>query len=62
MAQHSPTAVAMIKELIEGASETPLDDEFEREADAQTRAIQSEHHREAVAAFLEGRAPRFGSD
>jgi len=62
VAQHSPTAVALIKELIEEASETPLEDELDREADAQTRAVQSEHHREAVAAFLEGRAPRFGSD
>jgi enoyl-CoA hydratase/carnithine racemase len=57
--QHSPTAVALVKELIEGAHETSLKDEFEREADAQTRAIQSAHHREAVAAFLEGRPPKF---
>src|SRR5712691_2898170 len=51
--QHSPTAVAPVKQLIEGAHETSLEDEFEREADAQTGAIQGEHHREAVAAFLE---------
>ncbi len=62
VAQHSPTAVALIKGLIEEALETPFEDELDREADAQTRAVQSEHHREAVAAFLEGRAPRFGSD
>lgn len=59
--QHSPTAVALVKELIERAHETSLQDEFDREAGAQTRAIQSEHHREAVAAFLEGRRPRFGN-
>jgi len=57
--QHSPTSVALVKELADGANETPLEDEFEREAAAQTRAIMSEHHREAVAAFLEGRAPEF---
>jgi enoyl-CoA hydratase len=57
--QHSPTAVALVKQLIEGAHETSFEDELEREADAQTRAIQSAHHREAVAAFLEGRPPNF---
>lgn len=59
--QHSPTALALVKELIEASSETPIEDEFEREADAQTTAIRSEHHREAVASFLEGRPPRFRS-
>jgi enoyl-CoA hydratase len=58
--QHSPTSVALVKELIDAAYETPLEEELEREADAQIRAIQSEHHREAVAAFLEGRPPMFG--
>jgi enoyl-CoA hydratase/carnithine racemase len=48
-----------VKELIEGAHQTSLEDEFEQEAGAQTRAIQSAHHREAVAAFLEGRPPNF---
>jgi enoyl-CoA hydratase/carnithine racemase len=57
--QHSPTSVALVKVLADGAYETPLEEEFEREAAAQTRAIMSEHHREAVAAFLEGRAPEF---
>jgi enoyl-CoA hydratase/carnithine racemase len=37
--QHSPTAVGLIKELIEGAMETPLDEEFELEARAQARAV-----------------------
>lgn len=58
--QHSPTAVALVKELIERAMETPLDDEYEREAEAQTVALRGEDHREAVSAFLEGRPPRFG--
>ena len=58
--QHSPRAVALIKDLIERAAETPLDAEFDREAEAQSTAIRGEDHHEAVAAFLEGRAPKFG--
>jgi enoyl-CoA hydratase len=42
VSQHSPTAVALIKELIEGASETALDREFELEAEAQARAIRTD--------------------
>jgi enoyl-CoA hydratase/carnithine racemase len=60
VSQHSPTAIALVKRLIDGALETPLEDEFDLEADAQTQAIQGAHHREAVAAFLEGRRARFG--
>lgn len=39
--QHSPTSVALIKELVERASETSLDDEFDLEARAQARAVQA---------------------
>lgn len=39
--QHSPTAVALIKELVERAFETSLDDEFELEAQAQGKAVQA---------------------
>jgi len=55
----SPVTTALTKSLIDRATETPLEVEFEREAHAQTAAVQSEDHREAVAAFLERRAPRF---
>jgi enoyl-CoA hydratase/carnithine racemase len=57
--QHSPTAVALVKGLIEGAFDTSLRDEFDLEADAQTQAIRGTHHRDAVTAFLEGRRARF---
>lgn len=57
--QHSPTSIALIKGLIDGAHHTSLEDELDLEASAQSTAIRSEHHREAVAAFLEGRPARF---
>jgi 2-(1,2-epoxy-1,2-dihydrophenyl)acetyl-CoA isomerase len=56
---HSPVAVAAMKSLIDHAAETPLEVEFEREAAAQTACVQSEDHREAVAAFFEKRQPAF---
>ncbi len=39
--QHSPTTVALIKDLVERAFETPLHDEFELEVQGQTRAVQA---------------------
>ena len=56
---HSPIAVAQAKTLINRAPETPIESQFEREALAQTVCLQSEDHREAVAAFMEQRAPQF---
>lgn len=56
---HSPVTAALVKDLVETAPETPLDAEFEREAAAQARAVDSRDHAEAVAAFLERRPPRF---
>ena len=56
---HSPVAVAQAKTLINRAHETPIESQFEREALAQTACLQSEDHREAVAAFMEQRAPQF---
>ena len=59
---HSPTAVALAKDLIGRAFQTPLDREFDLEAEAQQVALSGGHHRESVAAFLEGRPPRFDPD
>jgi enoyl-CoA hydratase/carnithine racemase len=56
---HSPVAVGQSKVLIDHAPETPLEIELDREAQAQTTCVQSEDHREAVAAFFEKRPPRF---
>jgi enoyl-CoA hydratase/carnithine racemase len=57
---HSPTAASLSKPLMSRASETPLETELEGEADAQSVCLESDDHRESVAAFLEGRRPRFG--
>jgi len=57
---HSPTAVRLSKALIARAHETPLEEELEREAEAQSETVRGDDHRESVAAFLEGRTPRFG--
>jgi 2-(1,2-epoxy-1,2-dihydrophenyl)acetyl-CoA isomerase len=58
---HSPTAVGLAKDLIGRAFQTPLDQEFDLEAEAQHVALSGEDHRESVAAFLEGRPPMFGA-
>jgi enoyl-CoA hydratase/carnithine racemase len=56
---HSPVTAGLTKALIDRAHETPLEVELDREADAQATAVGSADHREAVAAFLERRQPRF---
>jgi enoyl-CoA hydratase/carnithine racemase len=56
---HSPVAIAQSKALIDHATETPLEVEFDLLARAQTACLQSEDQREAVAAFFEKRAPVF---
>jgi enoyl-CoA hydratase/carnithine racemase len=56
---YSPTAATLVKRLISRAHETDLEMELVREADAQTQALESDDHRESVAAFFEKRPPRF---
>jgi 2-(1,2-epoxy-1,2-dihydrophenyl)acetyl-CoA isomerase len=51
--------IAMTKDLIDRAVTSSLDEQLERESEAQTRATQTEDFREGVAAFLEKRAPQF---
>jgi len=58
---YSPTAAASTKSLISRAAETAFEIELEREADAQAACLEGADHRESVAAFLEGRTPRFGT-
>jgi 2-(1,2-epoxy-1,2-dihydrophenyl)acetyl-CoA isomerase len=54
-----PIPVSLTKSLIGRAGETSLETALERDAQAQATAVESEDHREAVAAYLEKRPPRF---
>jgi enoyl-CoA hydratase/carnithine racemase len=56
---YSPVAVRLTKGLINRTHETPLESEFGHEARAQAVALASDDHREAVAALMEQREPRF---
>jgi enoyl-CoA hydratase/carnithine racemase len=56
---HSPVTAGHVKSLVARATETELEVELQREAEAQAASIRSQDHREAVAAFLEKRTPRF---
>ncbi len=54
-----PHTVAMIKENLNRAAERSLEENLQVESSAQTIAFSTEDMREAVAAFLEKREPRF---
>jgi 2-(1,2-epoxy-1,2-dihydrophenyl)acetyl-CoA isomerase len=56
-----PTALAMIKTLLNKSSNSSLDQMLEYEGYAQTLAYTTPEHREGVAAFREKRAPDFRS-
>src|SRR6058998_33761 len=59
LAAAPPIPVALTKSLINRSSEMSIEAVMDREAEMQERAISSEDQREAVAAFLEKRPPRF---
>lgn len=54
-----PIPVSLTKSLIGRSEETSLETALERDAQAQATCIDTEDHREAVAAYLEKRPPRF---
>ena len=56
---HSPVTARRVKALVGAANAVTLEAELAAEAAAQGEVLQSEDHREAVAAFLERRSPRF---
>jgi 2-(1,2-epoxy-1,2-dihydrophenyl)acetyl-CoA isomerase len=59
LAASPPLPVSLSKTLIGRAHESSLETALERDAQAQSTAIESEDHREAVEAYLERRTPRF---
>jgi 2-(1,2-epoxy-1,2-dihydrophenyl)acetyl-CoA isomerase len=59
VAVNSPVAARLVKDLVRSSALGSLEDELAAEAGAQREALRSEDQREAVAAYLERRAPRF---
>ena len=56
----APTrAIALTKRLFDEAATATLEEQLEREAQAQAGAAQTDDFREGVAAFGEKRAPEF---
>jgi 2-(1,2-epoxy-1,2-dihydrophenyl)acetyl-CoA isomerase len=60
LAAKAPTALAGMKANLNDAPGLPLPAYLDRESERLIGAMSSPDHREAVAAFLEKRAPRFG--
>ncbi len=54
-----PRALAFTKRAIRRSLDLPMEGEFDYEVFAQVQCLQSEDHREGVAAFREKRAPRY---
>ena len=59
IAERSPHAVAVLRELARTTRDLSLEEGLRREADAFRRCLQSDDGAEGVAAFLEKRAPTF---
>ncbi|MGH2739807.1 MAG: enoyl-CoA hydratase/isomerase family protein [Actinomycetota bacterium] len=59
LAAAPPIPLALTKAIYNRIDETPYEAVLEREAESQLKALASEDHKEAVAAFLEKRPPRY---
>jgi enoyl-CoA hydratase len=59
IAERSPHAVAVLRELARTCRDLPLEEGLRREADGFRRCLASEDGLEGVSAFLEKREPRF---
>lgn len=62
IASGPPTALSMIKTLLNKSSTSTLDQMLEYESYAQTLAYTTEEHREGVSAFREKREPNFNKE
>ncbi len=61
LAAGPPRAIGLTKRMINDAWTTDLQAQLELEARLQTLAMRTDDHREGLSAFLEKRAPRFGT-
>jgi len=59
IAERSPVAVGILRELARTTRDLPLEEGLRREADGFRRCLESEDGAEGVAAFLEKREPQF---
>jgi enoyl-CoA hydratase len=59
LAERSPHAVAVVKELARETRDLPLEEGLQREAQAFLRCLASEDGQEGVAAFIEKRQPQW---
>ncbi|CAN5268481.1 enoyl-CoA hydratase-related protein [soil metagenome] len=59
IAQRSPVAIGVLRELARTCRDLPLEEGLRREAEGFRRCLESEDGAEGVAAFLEKREPRF---
>jgi 2-(1,2-epoxy-1,2-dihydrophenyl)acetyl-CoA isomerase len=59
LAEGPTRAFALTKELLYGAAERSLDEQLDREVDAQSEAGSTADHLEGVQAFLDKRPPKF---
>ncbi len=59
IADRSPVAIGVLRELARTTRDLPLEEGLRREADGFRRCLASEDGAEGVAAFLEKREPQF---
>jgi 2-(1,2-epoxy-1,2-dihydrophenyl)acetyl-CoA isomerase len=59
LAQRAPIALRYMKENINRAGDVTLQEALDAEATAMVRTMSTDDHKEAAAAFVEKRAPRF---
>jgi enoyl-CoA hydratase/carnithine racemase len=59
LASAPPIPVALSRDIIDASDRRTPEESLDAEAQAQRRSVESEDHKEAIAAYLEKRPPRF---